>query len=385
MPKQSFENPVRGLRRLGQAPWLDFISRDILTSGELKRLISRDGVTGVTTNPSIFEKAISSSAAYDADIKRLSREGKAAEEICDALTATDVARAAGLLKGVYGRSQGRDGFVSLEVSPHCAYDSATTVDCARRIFSSLGKKNVLIKVPATEAGCAAIEELLAEGVNVNATLIFSLTHYQRVARAYFNALQKRQERGLGLKEVHSVASVFVSRIDTAVDRIIDQLAIEGANGARVVDIWTLKGRAAVANSASIYQSFRTLLRSDEFLRFKAAGARPQKIVWGSTSTKDPAYSDIKYVTELVGRQTVNTIPLATLKAFQDHGVPAIALKWNAAWARGVLDQLAGLGIDMNSLCQQIQDDGVKAFVESYDNLLAAIEKKRRKAVDTRRL
>lgn len=372
MPKASTGNNLLALRRLGQSPWLDFISREFLASGELKRLVEQDGVTGVTSNPTIFEKSIASSSAYDTVIRRMAKEGKSAEEIYDVLTVADVGEAADLLDPVYRRTRGADGYVSIEVSPHCAHDTASTLDCARRIFASLGRKNILIKVPATEEGASAIEELLVAGINVNATLIISLAHYERAAQAYFRALGRRQRQGLSLRQVISFGSVFVSRIDTSVDKMLDKLAGAEKNGSKAVAIKNLRGKAAVANSSIIYHRFR-----ERFCDFTAlTGARVQRVVWASTSTKDPSYNDIKYVTELIGRKTVNTIPLATLKAFQDHGVARTALGKGVEEATSVIKGLKSFGVDIDAVCQQIQDEGVKAFADSYDTLIAAIEKKR---------
>ncbi len=376
MPKTPGAKGLWALRERGQSPWLDFLSRDILVSGELRRLIEKDGITGVTTNPSIFEKSISSSTAYDGDIERLDGQGKSTEEIYDALTTRDVAEAADTLHGVYEASGGDDGFVSIEVSPHFAYDAASTLDSARKIFTFLGRKNVLIKVPATVVGVAAIEELLFGGINVNATLIFSLKHYEAVVGAYFRALKRRKERGLDLGVVHSVASVFVSRIDTAVDKIIDKLAAEEADPVKVANIRNLRGRASVANSCLVYHRFRELFAGSDFLGLKGSGARVQRIVWGSTSSKDPAYSDIKYVAELIGPGTANTMPLPTIDAFKDHGVVKDTLEKGLEQAKNVPASLGAMGINLEALCQQIQDDGVKAFATSFDALIASIEKKR---------
>lgn len=376
MPSTPGSKGLWTLRERGQSPWLDFLSRDIIVSGELQRLIKEDGITGVTTNPSIFEKSISSSAAYDRDIERLAREGKSTEEIYDALTARDVVQAADTMLGVYEASQGNDGFVSIEVSPHLAYDAAATVASAQKLFRSLGRKNILIKVPATTVGAPAIEELLFDGINVNATLIFSLNHYEAVIRAYFRALKRRKERGLDLVSVHSVASVFVSRIDTAVDRMIDNLAGGEADPVRAANIRNLRGKASVANSCLVYHRFRELFAGGEFLDLKAHGARIQRIVWGSTSSKDPAYSDIKYVSDLVGPDTANTMPLPTIIAFKDHGVVKDTLEKDLEQAKHVPTSLGKLGINTEALCQQIQDDGVESFIASFDALIGSIDKKR---------
>ncbi len=377
MPQGVREGGLWTLHTLGQSPWLDFISRDMLASGELQRLILEDGITGVTSNPSIFEKAINSSSAYDGEIEKLARDGKTAEEIFEVLTAKDIEEAADLLQDIYNSSRGTDGFVSIEVSPHLAHDVKTTIDSATRIFERLGRKNVLIKVPATTAGVAAIEELLVKGININATLIFSMGHYESIAQVYFKALEKRKEQGLSLDSVHSVASVFVSRIDTVVDIILDTTAVSEADPARAAGLKNLRGTAAVANSCVIYHRFVELFSGAGFRALKSSGAQLQRIVWGSTSTKDPSYSDIKYVVELIGRDTVNTIPLQTITAFKDHGTARDTLASTLEQARDVQKRLQSSGINMDDLCQQIQDDGVKAFADSYDILIASIEKKRR--------
>jgi transaldolase len=376
VPKAFQVKGLRALHKLVQSPWLDFISREILTSGELRRMIKEDGITGVTSNPTIFEKSINSSTAYDEEIKRLAGEGQSAERICDALIIRDVGDAADALLSVYDGSGGADGFVSIEVSPHLAYDEKATRDAASGIFKTLGRKNVLIKVPATAAGVRAIEELLFAGVCVNATLIFSMRHYEDVAKAYLRALQRRKKQGYSLKDVHSVASVFVSRIDTAVDKVIDKLLAAEKDSVRANSIRSLRGKAAVANSCLVYQRFKELFSGSEFLPLKASGARLQRIVWGSTGTKDPSYSDVKYVDELIGPDTVNTMPLQTIDAFKNHGVVRNTLEKGMSEANNVLRRLAEVGIDIDAICQQLQDEGVKAFAASYDALIVSIEKKR---------
>ncbi|MDZ4246535.1 MAG: transaldolase [Dehalococcoidia bacterium] len=377
MTRQDKRKGLWALHGFGQKPWLDFISRDILTSGELKRMIEEDGITGVTTNPSIFEKAVNSSSDYDVDIGKMAREGKSAGEIYEALAFRDVREAADLLKGVYDESKGTDGFVSIEVSPHFAADVEATIESGVGIFNYLGKKNILIKVPATAEGNKAIEELLVKGVNINATLIFSIEQYEGVARAYLRALKRRKDKGLSLSAVHSVASVFVSRIDTAVDKALDRMAAEpGVIPGKAGIIRELRGRAAVANSCRVYHRYREIFSGREFRELETSGAALQNIVWGSTSTKDPSYSDVKYVEELIGRDTVNTIPLSTVKAFKDHGTAGNTLDANLRGAGQIIEQLLSLGIDVDVVCRQIQYEGVRAFTDSYDNLFSSIEGKR---------
>ena len=374
-------NPLLQLNKLGQSPWLDFISREIINSGELKRLIQEDGITGVTTNPTIFEKAISASEVYNGDIKRLAEEGKSAEDIYDILTSHDVADAADVLKGVYESSGGIDGYVSIETWPKYAHDVNKTVEYARKIARMVGKENILIKVPSTREGIPAIEQLIAEGINVNVTLIFSLSQYENIARAYIQGLKQREKKGAALTKVISVASVFVSRIDAAVDKRLDALVKEESNTTRAEEIRKLRGQSAVANSKIIYSHFQEIFSSSEFKALEKKGARLQRVLWGSTGTKDPTYSDIKYVAELIGKNTINTMPPNTIVAFKDHGVPRITLTEGLEETLRSLDKLARLGIDIDAVCQQIQDDGVKAFADSFDSLVAAIEAKRKSFIE----
>ncbi|MBI4287286.1 MAG: transaldolase [Chloroflexi bacterium] len=370
-------NRLLGVNKLGQSVWLDFISRDIISSGELKKLIEEDGISGVTTNPTIFEKAISAGQVYNEAIQRLATQGKSAEEVYDVLTSEDVAGAADLLRGVHKSSQGIDGYVSIETWPKYAHDVVKTVDYARRIARMVGRENILIKVPATKEGPAAIERLIAEGINVNVTLIFSLRHYESVAQAYIRGLKAREKKGADLKSVVSVASVFVSRIDTAVDKLLDAMLKETSDPAMQKDIRSLRGKAAVANSKIVYQHFKEIFASSDVKALQKKGARLQRVLWGSTGTKDPTYSDVKYMEELIGPDTVNTLPPATISAFKDHGVARSTLTEEVEEAHRVLDRLSGLGIDVDAVCQKVQDEGVKAFADSFDALISSIEAKRK--------
>lgn len=374
-------NRVSQVKELGQSIWLDFISRDILDSGELTKLIE-EGICGVTTNPTIFEKSISSGQVYNEAIGKLAAQGKSAEEIHDVLTSEDVARAADMLKGVYRSSKGLDGYVSIETWPKYAHDVEKTVDYARRIFRTVGRENVLIKVPGTREGPPAIERLIAEGINVNVTLIFSLRHYESIARAYIQGLKAREKKG-DLSKVISVASVFVSRIDTAVDKRLDAMVKESSEPGLQQEARSLRGKAAVANSKIIYQHFKEIFSSTEFKGLEKKGARLQRVLWGSTGTKDPTYSDVKYVEELIGPDTINTLPPQTISAFKDHGVARITLTEGVDEAHRVIDRLARLGIDVDAVCQQVQDEGVKAFADSFDTLISTIEAKRKNLVKAR--
>jgi transaldolase/glucose-6-phosphate isomerase len=360
---------LQELARLGQSVWYDNIRRALLDSGEMQSLVEV-GVTGVTSNPSIFEKAIVGSADYDKSLGELVVEDLSAEEIYESLAIEDIQRTADLLRPVYEQTSGGDGYVSLEVSPRLAHDTVGTIADARRLFSALGRPNVMIKVPATPAGVQAIETLIGEGINVNVTLIFSLVHYDAVAEAYITGLEKLAESGGDLSSVASVASFFVSRVDTAVDRKLDELQSPAANPQ------SLKGKIAVANAKSAYSRFRDLFSGERWDRLAARGARVQRPLWASTGTKNPLYPDTLYLDALIGPDTVNTVPPATLTAFMDHGTVAPALEKGMEEAREQLANLASLGIDLAAITQQLQDDGVAAFARSFESLMAGVAEKR---------
>lgn len=357
---------LRELHKFGQSPWYDNIERGLLLSGELKKMIEEDGIAGVTSNPTIFEKAINGSSAYDADIERLAKEDKSTLDIYNELTTWDITKATEILENVYTSSGKIDGYVSIEVSPHLAHDTEGTIADARRLFNTIGKANLMIKVPATKEGYEATRQLTSEGINVNATLIFSQAHYRAVAKAYIEGIQERIEKGLPVSKIASVASLFVSRIDTYVDKLLKELNHQ-----------ELLGKAAVAQTKVIYSLYRQFFYAPEFSRLKQKGANIQRLLFGSTSTKDPAYSDVKYVEEIIGEGTINTLPQATVNAFKNHGVAKATLDKGLDEVKQVLEKLKGLGIDVELVCQQIQDDGVKAFVESYDKLISSLEQKRR--------
>lgn len=357
------------LAALGQAIWLDYIRRSFITSGELQALID-DGLRGVTSNPTILEKAIAGSADYDEELQQLVAAGLPVGEVYEALALEDIRRAADLLRPVYERTDGTDGYVSLEVSPKLAHDTAGTVAEARRLFAALGRPNVMIKVPATPQGIPAIETLIGEGINVNVTLIFSLTHYDAVAEAYISGLERRAASGGNLSRVASVASFFVSRLDTAIDRQLDNLQPP------TPDLQSLKGKAAVANAKLAYARFRETFRGKRWEKLAAQGARLQRPLWASTSTKNPLYPDTLYVDSLIGPDTVNTVPPDTLTAFLDHGTVALTLEEGLGEAGEHLARLAGLGIDLEGITQKLQDEGVAAFARSFDTLLSSIAAKR---------
>ncbi len=350
----------------GQAVWLDFIRRELLTGGGLEAMIRTDGIRGVTSNPSIFEKAITGGDEYDEAITAAvaARPGITAEELYEELAVADIRLAADILRPVYEASGGGDGFVSLEVSPHLANDAGATVDAAKRLWSLVDRPNLMIKVPATPAGIPAIEALVGEGINVNATLMFSMRDYDSVATAYIKGLSRCQDPG----RVSSVASFFVSRVDTAVDRELEAIGTPEARA--------LLGRAAVANAKLVYRRFVEIFHGDAFAPFAAHGARVQRPLWASTSTKNPAYSPVKYVEELIGPETVNTLPLVTLEAFRDIGRPARTVDVDVDAAEEALARIAALGIDLDEVTARLQDDGVAAFARAYDGLLRTLEERR---------
>ena len=365
-------NPLKQLQTFGQSVWLDFIRRDILEDGTLAAMINADGISGVTSNPSIFEQAIAQSNDYTKAIRNLSQAGKSAQEIYDTLTVEDVRRAADIFFATYENTRGRDGFVSLEVDPRLAYDTAGTLADARRLWAALDRPNAMIKVPATREGLPAIQTLLAEGVNVNVTLLFSVERYRAVAEAYIAALEDRAARSLPLENVASVASFFVSRIDTLMDAMLDQHPSESAHA--------LKGQLAIASAKAAYAVYQEVFHGERFHALQAKGARPQRLLWASTSTKNPAYSDVKYIEALIGPETVTTIPLKTLEAYRDHGHPAERLTQGIAEAQAAIASLTDLQIDFEAAMQQLEDEGVKKFIVAFEQLMAALEAARAAAL-----
>lgn len=355
---------IERLAEAGQSAWLDNINRSMIETGELERLIGL-GLRGMTSNPAIFDKSIRLSSDYDKDIEGLCNKGKSIFDIYDDLTVRDVQEAADIFNSVYNETNGLDGYVSLEVSPRLAFKTEETIKDARRLFKKVNRPNVMFKIPATNEGYAAIEELVSEGININATLIFSLEQYAKTAAAYIKGLGRLLQKGRDLGKVHSVASVFVSRIDRAVDEMISEDS----------SLQSLKGKAAVSNSRLIFQRYLDIFSRKGFKKLKEKGANLQRVLWASTSTKNPGYSDIKYVTELIGRDTVNTLPDNTLQAFLDHGRVEGALGPDIRDAREVLDSLKNSGIDIDSVCAKLLQDGIIAFENSFDSLLSSIEKK----------
>jgi len=362
------------LQELGQSVWLDIISRDLIDSGELGRLVE-SGVRGLTSNPTIFEKAIAGSASYDEQISELAHQGLAASAIFDRLAVADVQAAADILRPVFQESGGADGYVSIEVSPVYADDTEQTVREVRRLRELVDRPNLLVKVPATVAGIEAIHRCLAEGMNINVTLMFSMTHYNAVAEAYISALEERLGRGEDVAASASVASFFVSRVDTLADKLIDErLAAEPDERQRPA-LEGLRGRLAVVNSKLVYARWKELFGSERWQRLAAQGARPQRLLWASTSTKNPAYSDVKYVDELIGPETVTTLTPETLAAFEDHGVVRLTIESDIEEARRLAAQAHEVGLDLEELGARLQVDGVAAFTASYNEVLAVIDAK----------
>jgi len=371
------KNPLLQLQTFGQSIWLDFIRRGMIVSGELGRLIEENGLKGVTSNPSIFEKAIAESSDYDSAIRSLAREGKSAAQIYEELVVEDIRQTADLFRPLYDRMDGRDGFVSLEVSPHLAHDTDGTVREARHLWAKVDRPNVLIKVPGTVEGLPAIRQLISEGINVNVTLLFGLSRYQAVAEAYIAGLEERAAGGLPLGRISSVASFFLSRIDVLVDPLLEKKLQEGGRLADSASL--LRGKVAIASAKAAYQLYKEIHKEERFRKLAAKGARPQRVLWASTSSKDPAFSDVKYVEALIGADTVNTVPLETLIAYRDHGNPAPRLEEDLEASKRVLQQLKETGIDLDAVTLQLENEGIEKFVNPFDKLLKTLEGKKNSA------
>lgn len=368
-------NALKELLSAGQSIWLDNLSRHLMNSGQLQEWIHQ-GVRGITSNPTIFQKAISGSKDYDDSIRALIQKGVREErELFLGLALEDISRAADLLWPVYQESGGLDGFISIEVSPDLAYDTEKTVAEAKRLFTTIRKKNVLIKVPATRQGLPAIEELTREGVNVNVTLLFSVSRYEEVTEAYIRGLEGRIGQGRPVHEIFSVASFFVSRVDTLGDKLLQERLSSAASPAEKKRIESFLGKAAVANAKIAYQKYREIFWGKRFQALP--GARVQKILWGSTGTKNPAYSDIKYVEELIGPDSINTLPDATLQAFMDHGRVKVMIQDHPEEAERLFPALKSLGIDIDQVTAQLEKEGVKQFADSFLSLLQGMAEKKK--------
>lgn len=368
-------SPLLKLHQLGQSYWLDNLSRSMITGGELKQRVEREDVAGVTSNPTIFQKAFLGSDAYDEELARLAATGISTPEIYERLTTEDVRNACDILRGTYEKSRGYDGLVSLEVSPHLARDAEASVEEARRLWGTVDRPNLLIKIPGTKQGVPAVEQLLREGISVNITLLFSIDHYEAVAEAYMRAQEARSEAGQPLRNINSVASFFLSRIDVLVDKLLQQRIGEESDPERRALAKELMGRAAVVNAKLAYQSFRAILETARWKRLAGQGAQPQRLLWASTSTKNPSYSDVRYVEPLIGPYTVNTMPNETIDAFADHGKAELTIEEDIAEARQVMEDLHRVGIDFSAVTQQLEDEGIQKFIEPYDAVMELIDLK----------
>ena len=371
-------NPLIEIQQYGQSIWLDFISRGMLNSGELKQLIEEDGLRGVTSNPAIFDKAIAGSQDYDEDIAALAGKNKSVADIYRNVTVKDVQMAADEFRNLYDDSGGDYGFVSLEVNPHLAYQTRETIEEARQLWQALDRPNVFIKVPATMEGLPAIRQLISEGINVNVTLLFGLPRYRKVAEAYISGLELRAAEGKPVEKVRSVASFFLSRIDVLVDPQLKDIADQG--GSRAKTAGRVQGQIAIASAKQAYQIYRELFQAERFRKLADQGARPQQVLWASTSTKNPEYSDIKYVESLIGPQTVNTLPRETLDAYRDHGDPRPRLEEELHKSRESLELLGKVGIDIDRVTRQLEEEGVEKFNKPFDSLMETLAEKRDKAL-----
>jgi transaldolase/glucose-6-phosphate isomerase len=368
-------NPLRTLLECGQSVWLDYIRRDLITSGKLKRLIDEDGLRGITSNPAIFEKAIAESSDYDGVLKELaSRPELDATARFEQIAIRDIQDAADLLRPVYESSKFRDGFVSLEVSPYLAHKTQETMEETRRLWKAVRRDNVMVKVPGTAEGLPAIRQLIGEGININITLLFAQEVYEKVAEAYLDGLENLQTRGGNLKKMASVASFFISRIDTLVDSLLNDRLKKTTDSGQQSLLKSLLGKVAIANGKLTYQRYRGIFSGPRWEPLAAKGAHTQRVLWASTSTKNPNYRDVMYVEELIGPDTVDTIPPATLEAFRDHGRVRESLTEDIPGAQKTMADLAQAGISMKAVTDKLTDDGVKLFADAFDKLLAAVEK-----------
>jgi len=368
-------NPVKELLNYGQSMWLDYIRRDLITSGKLKSMIEQDGLRGMTSNPSIFEKAIAESSLYDDILKTLAtRSDLDATGRFELIAIRDIQDAADVLRPVYESSKSRDGYVSLEVSPLLALKTQETIDEARRLWKAVNRENVMIKIPGTAAGLPAIRQAIGEGINVNVTLLFAQDVYEKVAEAHIAGLEDLAKRGGNLKKIGGVASFFISRIDSLVDSLINDKLKTTSDPQQQALLKSLLGKVAIANGKLTYQRYQRIFSGPRWQALATQGAQTQRVLWASTSTKNPAYRDVMYVEELIGPDTVNTMPPATIDAFRDHGKLRNSLTEDVAGAQKVMDDLAKTGISIKEVTTKLTDDGVKLFADAFHKLLAAVEK-----------
>jgi transaldolase/glucose-6-phosphate isomerase len=369
------KNPLKELLNYGQSMWLDYIRRDLFTTGKLKQLIDDDGLRGMTSNPAIFEKAIGDSSLYDDMLKSLaSRKDLDTTGKYEQIAIRDIQAAADALQSVYQTSNFRDGYVSLEVSPYLARKTQETIDEARRLWKAVNRENVMIKVPGTAEGLPAIRQLIGEGININVTLLFAQDVYEKVAEAYIAGLEDLAGRAGNLKKMASVASFFISRIDTLIDSMLNDKLKNTSDATQQALVKSLLGKVAIANGKLTYKSYQQIFSGPRWQALASKGAQTQRVLWASTSTKNPNYRDVIYVEELIGPDTVNTMPPATVDAFRDHGKVRNSLTEDVAGAKKVMDDLPRAGISMKEVTDKLTDDGVKLFADAFDKLLAAVEK-----------
>lgn len=362
-------NKLKSIQDLGQSIWLDFFDRKIMDTGKLKKLIEDDGIRGVTANPSIFEKAINSSSDYEEDITAFSKQKGSNEDTFFSLAVKDIKRAADFFKPVYEKTNGDDGFVSIEVSPHLAHDTEGTIKQARELWYAISRKNVMIKIPGTAEGLFAIRKCISEGININITLLFGLPRYKQVTDAYISGLEDRIKANQPIDQIASVASFFLSRIDVLIDPLLEEKGLS-----------KMKGEVAIASAKKAYEIYKEVFNSERFKNLEAKGAKRQRVLWASTSSKDPSFSDVKYVEALIGPETINTIPIETLEAFNDHGKAETHLEDDLDKATHLLMQLKEKEIDINTITQQLEDEGIEKFNKAYDKLLEAIENQKRQVI-----
>ena len=360
-------NSLNKVRNLNQSIWLDLLDREIMNSGKLQSLIDNDDLRGLTSNPSIFEKAISGSSDYDEDIIQLSKTQDDNSAIFFDLAIADIQRAADFFKPVYDKTDGEDGFVSLEVSPYLARDTDGTIQQARELWKRVDRKNVMIKIPGTKQGLIAIRECLREGININVTLLFGLPRYREITEAFMGGLEDRLKEGNSIKEVSSVASFFLSRIDVMIDPMLQEKGAEN-----------LKGKIAIASAKKAYQIYLEMIASDRFKKLKENGAQKQRVLYASTGTKDPSFSDVLYVESIIGKDTINTLPMETIDAFRDHGIAAETLTTNLDEANKAMEELKNKGIDIDKVTQKLEDEGIEKFNQAYEKLIKSIDTQKRK-------
>lgn len=368
-------NPLKELLSFGQSMWLDYIRRDLFTTGKLKQMIADDGLRGMTSNPSIFEKAIAESSLYDDILKSLAaRADLDTKARYEQIAIRDIQAAADALRPVYDESKFRDGYVSLEVSPYLARKTQETIDEARRLWKTVQRDNVMIKIPGTTEGLPAIRQAIGEGININVTLLFAQEVYVQVAEAYLAGLEDLASRGGNLRKMAGVASFFISRIDTLVDSLLDAKIKATSDASQQAFLKSIQGKVAIANGKLTYQRYQSIFSGARWQALAAKGAQTQRVLWASTSTKNPHYRDVLYVEELIGADTVNTMPPATIDAFRDHGRLRNSLTEDVAGAKKVMDDLGSAGISIKEVTDKLTDDGVKLFAEAFDKLLAAVAK-----------